>query len=118
MFVFDFVENHLVFEYVAAKANSSCGKLEMKVLSECQRCPRQELVSHRLKQLKATKPVFSVVRVYGGELAGYAVIIFCLVWGCTAAVGLFLQVIDDFVDPVNNDGYIRVIPTGMEFELC
>lgn len=64
MFVFDFVENHLVFEYVAAKANSSCGKLEMKVLSECQRCPRQELVSHRLKQLKATKPVFSVVSVW------------------------------------------------------
>ena len=41
----------------------------MKVLSECQRCPRQELVSHRLKQLKATKPVFSVVRVYGEEFA-------------------------------------------------
>ena len=69
MFVFDFVENHLGFEYVAAKANSSCGKLEMKVLSECQRCPRQELVSHRFKQLKATKPVFSVVRVYGEEFA-------------------------------------------------
>ena len=32
-------------EFVAAKANSSCGKQEMKVLSECQRCPRQELVS-------------------------------------------------------------------------
>ncbi|KAL8602208.1 hypothetical protein ACOMHN_022721 [Nucella lapillus] len=26
-----------------AKANTSCGKQEMKVLSDCQRCPRQEL---------------------------------------------------------------------------
>ena len=32
-------------EFVTAKANSSCGKQELKVLSECERCPRQELVS-------------------------------------------------------------------------